>query len=132
MRIILIFGAIVLFLVPAALGIARRYLRKGSEAHQKKRARKAMDADNVYGISPEPKALRLYPAIIQESTVPRRVLSEDSKLETRLTAGQIPQEPSPRLRGLGKLRALPPLKRAIVWADILSSPKALREDDFYT
>lgn len=131
MQIIIVLVAIALLLFPALVFFFRRYLGKIDNAVKTKPARSAMAAENISGITPGSKPRPLYPSVLRESTVPQRIVSADHRLESKLIKSPAARSQSRRQKGLKKVHALPPLKKALVWADILSPPKALRDIDFH-
>ena len=131
MEIIIILVAVALLFFPGLAFFLRKYLGRINNAVKTKPARSAMAAENISGVTPGSNPPRLYPSVLQESTVPQRVVSADRRLESKLTMSPAAQPQSRRQKGLRKVQALPPLKKALVWADILSPPKALREVDFH-
>ena len=128
MRFVLVIVAFSLFFFPAAIGYARKLIRKRNDRLGIKRATEVQESESVSGIVPSTKP-PLYPPVLQESTVPERVVSDGSTLRSRLARPPAPPNQPSVTAGLRKLQSLPPLKRAIVWADILSPPKALRDYD---
>ena len=128
MQFILVIVALALFLFPAAFGYVRRFMRKRKEQFGVNRAKEAMESENVSGIVPATQP-PLYPPELQESTVPKRMVSDDMILKSRLAPPSTQGDRTTLSTGLRKVQSLPPLKQAIVWADILSPPKALRDHD---